>query len=269
MKLAFIWYWDQASRIFPNWRDGLRAAIEDIAIKNEVSWFMDKQIPREDYDSYLVWDDSNTKAIDEISTRKGVKGLCLTTYPSNIDNLKKFDVVFVESQPIYDAIRPHGIKTIKAFGTDTSYFVPGNINKDIEYFYPATFSPWKRQSSIAHLGEKLLCVGTTQPDGVLEKDKCIKKGVVVEDGYFPVEKILNYYQRSKNVIIPAIHGSERTVLEAMACNILPTVYEQNERASSYLKEYKESGFRFPRDFILSKYSHKIYAQNLMRGLCFQ
>ena len=33
-KIAFIWYWDRASEIKPNWRDGLRSALEIIEKKH-------------------------------------------------------------------------------------------------------------------------------------------------------------------------------------------------------------------------------------------
>jgi len=31
MTIAIVWYWNRATEIFPNWRDGLRAAIEIIS----------------------------------------------------------------------------------------------------------------------------------------------------------------------------------------------------------------------------------------------
>ena len=42
MKVAIIWYFDKASWVFPNWRDGHRAAIEEIGKKHEIKWFLDK-----------------------------------------------------------------------------------------------------------------------------------------------------------------------------------------------------------------------------------
>src|SRR3990167_10838178 len=116
------------------------------------------------------------------------------------------NIIFAESEPVYNEVRALGLPVIKAFGTDTDFFKPKKVKKTIEYFYPATFSPWKRQRDIAYLGNKLLCVGTKQPDGKLDYQECKKAGVKIEEGYFPVEKILNYYQRAKNVIIPAYHG---------------------------------------------------------------
>lgn len=266
MKLAFLWYFEKAPQVYENWRDGLRAAIELIGKTNEVDWFIGKEIPLSDgYDAILFWDDSNSEFFDELDRYKGKKGLFLTTNPQNFDNLRKLDVVYCESEPVYDAVRREGIRAVKAFGTDTDFYSPSKVKRDIEYFYPATFSPWKKQSTIAHLGNKLLCVGTTQPDGLYELAECTTNGVRVENGYFPAEKIRDYYRRSKNVPIPAFHGSERTVLEAMATNIKPDVNRENVKAYSYITELEESGLT-PREFVEKNYSHKKYAKSILKGL---
>lgn len=266
MKIAFIWYFDKASQVYDNWRDGLRAAMEVIGKDHQVDWYLDKQIPTEKYDFYLVWDDSNTEAPSKLP-KESKKGLCLTTDPHNIPNLMQFDVVYCESDPIYEKVRSSGIRAIKAFGTDTDFFSPDDSKKDIEYFYPATFSPWKRQSEIAYLGDKLFCVGTLQPDGVSELTECTRNGVRVKNDYVPVSEIRGYYRRTQKIIIPAVHGSERTVLEAMSCGIIPEVtHSENVRTSSYIKELKESGLS-PREFVIKNYSHIVYAKNILKGIC--
>lgn len=268
MTLAFIWYFNRASEIMPHWRDGLRAALEYLAKEHTVLWYLDEKVPQkhEVYDAILIWGDSNCPVLSYLSTLPGKKGICLSTNPHNIENLKNVDAVFCESTVVYEEARRHGLRAVKAFGTDTDFFTPEKTKKDIEYFYPATFSPWKRQGSIAKLGSKLLCLGTVQPDGEEELEECRKKGVRVEVGYFPPEKIKEYYNRAQNIIIPAIHGSERTVLEAMSMDILPIVNPDNEKAHSYIKEYNSSGAYSPRDFVVDNYSHKDYAEQLLKGL---
>lgn len=272
LRIALVWYWPRASEIFVNWRDGLKAALEIIGKKHEIKWFLDQGLPKiyDDYDFVLFWGDSNLPPLNILPFNAKCKyGICLSSDNAlNINNLKKMNVVFAESWPIYQVIRLHGIRTIKAFGTDIEFYSPDPmVKKDIEYFYPATFSPWKRQADIAYLGPNLLCVGTVQPDGVTQMQVCLENGVKVEEGYFPAEKIRDYYQRAKHVIIPAVHGSERTVLEAMACDILPQVTNsENVKASSYIKEYYLSNAKSPRDFILRNYSHKKYAASLLKGM---
>lgn len=267
MNIAFVWYWNRASEIMPYWRDGLRAALELIDKNHHVGWYLDEEVPLDGhYDFILFWGDSNCPFFDIVGSYNARKGIILTTDPVNFDNLRKLDVVFCESTPVYEAVRSQGIHAIKAFGTDTAFFTPKECKKDIEYFYPATFSPWKKQSEIAHFGSRLLCVGTVQPDGHEELEACKKAGVQIEEGYFPAEKIREYYQRTQRVVIPAIHGSERTVLEAMSCNILPEVNPNNVRTHSYIDEFKASGYVFPRDFVVANYSPKQYAEKLLKGM---
>lgn len=267
MTLAFLWWWNRAGEIYPFWRDGLRSALETIGINNQVDIFLGEKMPDREFDAYLLWGDSNCAAIDKLSTYKGKKGIILTTNPQNIENLKKLDVVFCESAPVYEEVRKHGIRAVRAFGTDTDFFTPDDkVKKDIEYFYPATFSPWKLQRDIAYLGDKLWCVGTVQPDGGYDLGRCEATGVHIAKGYFKVEHIRDLYRRAKKVIIPAIHGSERTVLEAMSSDILPDVTNpQNIRTRSYIEEFKQSGLKSPREFAVKNYSHIKYAKDIIKG----
>lgn len=267
MKICFLWYFDKAPFVFDNWRDGLRAAMEDIEKTHSVEWVIGQILPENAFDAIVFWDDSNSRFFDYIDRYKGKKGLFLTTDPVNFDNLRKLDVVYCESQPVYEAVRSQGIRAIKAFGTDTDFFTPDDtVTKDIEYFYPATFSPWKLQRNIAHLGEKLTCIGTVQPDGYDDWQACASNNVNMQIGYFPAAKIRDYYRRSRHVVIPAVHGSERTVLEAMSCNIKPDVLNPvNVRANSYLIELLASNLS-PREFVLQHYSPKEYALNILKGL---
>ncbi len=270
MRIAFQWEHEQAKFICPNWRDGLRGAIEHIEKKHQVDWLFN-EAPKKEYDWILTWCDSNSQFSKFISDYSAKRAIILTTNPHNHHNLQGFDIVFCESSEVYEECRRVGLRAVKAFGTDDKFFKPKKVKKDIEYFYPATFSTWKRQSEIAHLGSKLLCVGTIQPDGQNEYDSCVKKGVKTKVGYFPVEEILGYYRRAKNVIIPAVHGSERTVLESMSCNVFPIVTNPkiNKKTQTYIKEYMEwrkQSSRTPREFIKKFYSAKKYADTIMKAM---
>ena len=139
--------------------------------------------------------------------------------------------------------------------------------KDIKYLCIGTFSPWKRQRDIAYLGKDLYCCGTIQPDGMEDYEIVLKAGATIKVGYFPAKHIRELYKRAQHVIIPAIHGSERTVLESMSMNILPEVTNsQNIRAKSYIEEYLKSGCKTPREFVVKNYSHKKYAEDLLKGI---
>ncbi|MEK6884087.1 MAG: hypothetical protein AABY22_30945, partial [Nanoarchaeota archaeon] len=223
--------------------------------------------PDEEFDWLIFWGDSTCPLFNWLHQYKAKKGIFLTTDVYDWDNMKKLDVIFAESQPIVDSIKEKGLNVIKAFGTDTDFYDPAfNYDKKtIGYFYPATFSPWKKQSTIAYLGNKLFCVGTVQPDGYAELSKCKGMGVQIEIGYFPAEKIRQYYRRAKRVIIPAVHGSERTVLESFSMGIVPEVTNlDNIRARSYIEEYKKSGLT-ARDFVITNYSHVKYAEKILEA----
>lgn len=266
MRIAWVWEWGQAKEIYPNWRDGLRKAMEILSEKHEVTWLLN-ETSKKKCDWILTWCDSNSQFSKFHSNYSAKRGIFLTTHPTNYYNLLGFDVVFCETAIIYDECRMRGIHAKRAFGTDDEFFTPKKGVKDLEYFYPATFSPWKRQADIAHLGNKLMCVGTIQPDGQSEYAACVNNNVRVRVGYFPPEEIRDYYQRAKEVLIPAIHGSERTVLESMSCGIIPQVTNpQNKRSRSYLEEFKNSGIEDPREFIQKFYSGQKYANDIERGL---
>lgn len=267
-SIAFVWEWERANEIEPNWRDGLRKALEILGKKHEVDWYLMKAPEiKKDYDWIITWCDSNSNFSRFVTKYPSKRAICLTTHPTNYHNLLGFDVVFCETQIIYDECRMRGIHAKRAFGTDDVFFSPKKVKRDLEYFYPATFSPWKKQSDIAHLGNKLTCIGTIQPDGQSEYNACTSNGVNVEVGYFPPEKIRDYYNRAQDVVIPSVHGSERTVLEAMSCNILPQVTNPtNKRAASYIYEFRKSGMSSPRDFIKKYYSGKKYADDIEKGL---
>jgi glycosyltransferase involved in cell wall biosynthesis len=270
--LCFLWYWGGAEETYPAWRDGLRAALEILGRENDVEIVLGEKIPDGQYDAYLIWGDSNCPAIDLIKNSLAKKGIILTTDPTNIENLKNLDVVFCESTPVKEAVRGQGLHAVKAFATDTDFFTPDpTVKKDIEYFYPATFSPWKRQRDIAYLGDKLWCVGTVQPDGQADLQACKDAGVHIAEGYFKVEHIRDLYRRAKNVIIPAVHGSERTVLEAMSCGIKPiVVHDENVRTRSYIDEYNmwkiDNKGKGVRDFVTNFYTAYQYADTICKNL---
>ncbi len=265
--LAIIWPFDKAEQIYPYWHDGLKAAIEIIGEKQNVDYYFGEDYKQlnEDYNAYLFWGDSNDHAIDLFMNKSGTKGLVLTTSPTDFLNLKNYDVVFCESKPVYDECRAQGIHAIHAFGTDTDFFSPDDTKKDIPYFYPATFSPWKRQSAIAHYGQLLYCVGTLQPDGQAELQACLDNHVNVAQGYFKAEYIRDLYRRAREVPIPAIHGSERTILEAMSMDLFPQVNPEN-KAYAIINQFKNLDYDSPREFVVKYYGHEQYAKKLMKGL---
>ena len=264
ISICFCWAWDRAAEIYPHWRDGLRTAIEIIGKKHNVDWILGEE-PQDKYDFILFWTDSQNPILQKHYSCP--TGLCYgSTFPPDVNKLRDLKVIYVENSITYDLVRRDGLRAIKAFGTDTDFFSPIKREKCMEYFYPATFSPWKRQSKIAHLGGNLLCVGEIQPDGQQEYKACLDAGVQLRGRYTPSAEIVDYYRWCKKVIIPARYGSERTVLEAMSMDILPEVAEDNDRAMTFINEFKESKIKSPREFVIKNYSAEKYAKQLLRGI---
>lgn len=272
MKISTIWHFNQAKLIWPYFRDGLRSALEIISEDHEVEWVLEDGSPRLDSDFLLFWDDSNSTYVQRFLDYKCRKGLILTTdLGLNIENLHNYDVVFSETKFIADKVRSHGIRSIKAFGTDDSFFNPYYSNRTPQKirwnaFYPATFSKWKRQDvfSKKHRQRGLL-LGTIQPDGWDILKECVGNRTQVMIGYFPVDYIRELYLMSEMVDITGYEGSGRTVLEAMSMDLPVEVSLDNYKCRSYIRELKASGLT-PRKFILKEYSAKCYADNLMKGI---
>ena len=134
MKISMIWNFHGAKDIFDNWHDGHRAAIEHIGKKHDLTWFLaDDYKNAQDCDFLLFWTDSFDPIIDHFSQFKARKGLILTSDNSlNPDNLKKYNVIYCESEPVRKKVEIFGVRTIKAMGTDTDFFSPSEgIKKDI------------------------------------------------------------------------------------------------------------------------------------------
>lgn len=271
MRICIVWYFDKAEWVWPNYRDGLKAAMEIIGRKHQVDWYRGTDIKVPDkYNFILNWDNSESEFIPQMRKLSGRKGLVLTTdLGLDIMSLRNYDVIFPEAQPVVDKIRPFGIRCIKAFGTDDVFFTPDpEVNRDIVWdaFYPATFSPWKRNNEFARkYKDKGLLLGTVQPDGFDILTECIANKTNVMIGYYPAWFVRKLYSMSKLVDITGYEGSGRTVLEAMSMDLPVRVANDNYKCQSYIKELRDSGLS-PRDFVLNNYSAEIYAKQLMRGM---
>lgn len=273
-RIAFVWNFSKAKEIYKNWRDGHRAAIEEIGQKHHVEWYFGEEHLGPNgpnlvqFDFLLFWTDATDPIIDRYIGNPARKGIILTSDNGLPGNISKYNVVFCESDPVRDKVRQYGVRAIKAMGTDTKFYMPNSrIEKDIKYLCIGTFSPWKRQRDIAYLGKDLYCCGTIQPDGMEDYQAVVNAGATVEIGYFPAGHIRDLYRRAQNVIIPAIHGSERTCIESLSCGIIPMIIHplENPRLFSYIKEFQESNL-LPREFIIKNYSHELYANKILEGI---
>lgn len=284
MKIAVVWDWGLASWAKPLAHDGLMAAMDLIAKEHQVDWYLDGQYPEDVYDWILPWGVGSigfNKTIEKYHARKAL--LCAGHY-QDIENFDKFEAIFVESPLMYKKVRAQGFRTVLAFGTDTDYFKPQKRDKIVDAFYPATFSPWKRQDLFSMaLGPNGLACGTIQPDGIDLYHQCQDNKTYTLAGLLPSKLVAEMYNLAKCCIITSWHGSERTLLEAMSSNCPVVLTKDNELTVSLASpevilvepkiEAVWSGVQQAlkkkvktRAFVLEKYSHTIYAERLLKVL---
>ena len=271
MKIAFIWPTKDALLRYPYTRDGLHAALKIIGKKHKVDVYLGDSFMKlkHRYDMFLVMTDSTDNSVDYLP-KSGIRGIILTKEPSVFHNLTKFDAVFCETKIIKKIVKSKHPNAVFAIGTDEAFFTPDDsIIKDIPYFYPAPFTPKSNHQAIIRYANGIRCVGVLKPDGAEDLERLMERGVIVEVGMFTPEHIRGLYRRSHGVVIPALEGGERTVLETLSCDLFPDVNPDNRNARSLVDEYVNSHYETPRDFILGRYSAKHYATKILEGLNLQ
>ena len=197
------------------------------------------------------------------------------------------DIMFVESQVYVDMFKGDVKKVVKAFGTNTTVFKPTKQPKIWDAVFPATFASWKRHNLFAEaMGKNGLACGWFQPNEPLCWQVCQEKGTAILH-HQNAESVSLLYNMSKTCLITsnAQGGSQRTVLEAMACNIPVIVMSDSDKTTEYVKECGQGSIVEPdavkmrevvwdafgetpttRDWIMENYSEEIYANQLKEGI---
>ena len=198
------------------------------------------------------------------------------------------DIFFVESTTYLNWFERKGKKVVRAFGTNTELFKPYPQPKVFDTFFPATFAAWKRHDLFAEATKNHLSLtcGFWQPHEMHCVKSCQDAGVAVLH-HQPAESTALLYSMSKTVLITSDSsgGSQRTVLEAMACNVPVIVNKDSEKCSEFIAECGIGEIVEPypsafaaaiekwkdkevntRDFILENYSEYTYAQKLKDGI---
>ena len=284
LKIAIVWDWGLAEWANPLVWDGLKAAMKKIGETHQVDWYLGGKYPPDNYyDWILPWGVGSIPFNYKIQEYHSRKALLCAGHPQDTANFDKFEAIFVESPAVQEQIRAKGFRSVLAFGTDVSYFQPEKLPKIIDCFYPATFSAWKRQDLFSVVGDRGLACGTVQPDGLHLLNICRSRGVYVIDGLVPTALVSRMYNMSRCVVITSWHGSERTLLEAMSCNIPVVITKDNILTCSLANEEVTQveptkaaimqGVRMvlekevnTRLFIVQNYSHHIYADQIMEVL---
>lgn len=235
-------------------------------------------------DCYLGFSDFSRPYLNEI---KGAPiALCYTG--GRFDTYAHIpDLVFTESKSYIPWMREKGVKRIvQAFGTNTELFKPMQMQKYWDGIFPATGAAWKRHDLFAEaLKDKGLVCGWWQPHEPQCLEVCIKNGCAVLHHQMP-ESLVYLYNMSRTVVITSsdIGGSQRTVLEAMACNRPVIVMNDSTMTSEYVREgggaivepqidhirraveeWKDREVN-TRDWIMKNYSEYIYADKVKEGI---
>lgn len=286
-KIAIIHPWDRSKWNEPVIWDGLHGALKIVGEKHQVDWFLQGDEPDDSYDWIIPWGVMSIPFNNTIEKYRGKKAIFCAGHPQDKANMDKFDAIFVESPEMLEAFKPYHPRVVLAFGTDTDFFRPTGEEKMFDAFYPATYSPWKRQDLFAEAtkGYKALTAGYIQPDGFNLYRQCDEIGGYVMGGLVPTNIIAKLYNMSKVVVITGYHGSERTALEAMASGAPVVITRDNTLTLSLLPagaiivnpdpvsirkgfeealELLEEGMDLSlRQYVLDNYSHKLYAQKIL------
>lgn len=148
------------------------------------------------------------------------------------------NTIFVESQVYYDRFKNEGINVVKAFGTNLEIFKPFKQPKIFDACFPATFAAWKRHDLFAEaMGDRGLACGWFQPHEPECWQACQKYGTALLH-HQNAESVNLIYNMSHTCVVTSdtFGGSQRTVLEAMACNVPVIAMSDSDKTTEYIKE---------------------------------
>lgn len=239
-------------------------------------------------DAILGFSDFSRPYLNEIRGKKPI-ALCYTG-GTFTDYKDVPDLVFVENKSYLAWMEKIGVKATQAFGTNTEIFFPRKQPKVFKAFFPATFAAWKRHELFAEaMGKDGLVCGWWQPHEPQCVQVCFDHGVATLHHQMP-ESIVHLYNMALTCLITSGSdgGSQRSVLEAMACGIPPIVMEDSEKCREYVEEAGFGKVVAPDvnsirsaissieqnppdpqkgiDYIKSKYTEQHYANKIKEGI---
>jgi len=237
-------------------------------------------------DATLHFGDFSRPILGEMKETGLPMAMCLTggLFDTHIDVPQ---IVFVESTSYLDWLKSRGVNAVRAFGTNTEVFKPLPQPKIWDACFPATFAAWKRHDLFAEaMGSRGVACGWWQPHEPQTVEVCQKYGVTLLH-HQNAESTNLIYNASRTCLVTSDSsgGSQRTILEAMACNIPVIVNARSEKCSEFIGECGVGAIEEPsierfrqavdewkdrevntRDFIISNYSEYIYADKLKEGI---
>lgn len=149
--------------------------------------------------------------------------------------------IFVESASYLDKFKSRGINAMTAFGVNDRIFKPIKQPKVWDAVFPATFAEWKRHKLFADSVERGFCFGYMYDTHETECWQYPQKHGIMIASHLSSEAVAYILNASHSCLITSMAsgGSQRTVLEAMSCNILPIVMSDSDKTREYVED---SGF---------------------------
>lgn len=249
LRIAFVkdWY-DDPEHLAGN-KDGILAAIDELGKRHHVRFYSRHNVVNgailaslhEDgpFDALLCWGSLDRPWHAELPT--GIPALlCFAGGLVEHPNLKNFRHIFCESQIYLDLFTQMGISCSRAFGTNTrAFWHEPRTPKILDALYPASFCRHKDQEVFARaMGSRGLCVGQFNDLDIV--GKCLQLNTPVL-GRVSSATLNNLYNMARTTVIPCgpHGGSQRTVIESMACGTPVILASDNDRCREFVQE---SGF---------------------------
>lgn len=318
MRIAFVHDWNPDFYQEYTWQDGLCAALKELKNRgHEVRLYADvertipniihtegiaplahliKGIDREWPEVILCWADFTRQNAEPLAKLGKPMAICFAGGEAISHNTELFDHIFVESQTYEDILKAAGHPVSRAFGANTDLFQPTEQAKIFDTIFPATFALWKRHRIFARATEHLraCAVGYMYDNWESEcwKD-CVKAGNLVLPHVSP-DALNRLYNASHTCLLTSesVGGSQRTILEAMACNIPVLAISDSEKLCEFIRDAEDRGYTVGeiidaerpieeyrdvieawskgptngREFVQKYWSHIQYADALEKGL---
>lgn len=244
-RLAFCWDFTVTPAQLYQWRDGLNEALRIIAEKYNVIVQVfasdDEEQIWEDLRHFkpthiLAWGSLDRPSFAGLKDYGVPVGLCFAGGPTEHPFSSIFDVIFVENDNYVTDFKKQGLPVVKAFGTNDRLFRPKQLPIQWKGIYTASFAAWKRHHLFYEaIGDEGLAVGKVAEEEIdcFTSAKLTKTAIMPE---VPYEVLPYLYNQSEIAIIPAKAGGQRSVLEAMACNLFVIVCNDNVTTTEYVKD---------------------------------
>lgn len=252
--IAFIWDFSVEPVDVHTWEDGLKMALlalggkydyDVIVIVDDDTSHIYDRLRDIQPDIILAWGSLDRPSFAGVREFADVTALCFAGGPTVHPHSDNFDVIFVENDSYYEDFKKQGKNVVKAFGTNDELFRPLDTYTHFRTFYPAAFAKWKRHELFwPAAGKTGIACGKilSNPIDFPVYQEGLRSGSIVLP-QLPYRALVYLYNQAYCTLITAssIGGSQRAVLESMACNIPPIVMSDNEKTSEYVLD---SGFGY-------------------------